>query len=314
MTAGESAPTRGRIVVGTRGSPLALAQAQRAVDALQARHPNINVDVQVVTTTGDASQETPLSELGLGVFTRELEAALLTGRIDMAAHSLKDMSATGPEELTIAAVLEREDPCDVLVSRTGAGLAELPPGAVVGTGSPRRAALVRSLRPDIAVEGVRGNVGTRIRKMHKGQYDALVLAAAGLVRLGREDEATERLDPLSFIPAVGQGAIALQARSNDLELLELLSVVEHAATRWEVTAERAFLRTMGGGCRTPMACFGSVMNAYIRVVGMVASVDGERSYKAQVTGEAREAETLGEKLAQTLLEQGASALLLEAEA
>ncbi|MDE2899839.1 MAG: hydroxymethylbilane synthase [Chloroflexota bacterium] len=305
---------RSRIVVGTRGSPLALAQGQRAVDALQATYPDITVDVQVVTTTGDASQETPLSELGLGVFTKELEAALLDGRIDMAAHSLKDMSATGPEGLTIAAVLEREDPCDVLVSRSGATLAELPAGAVVGTGSPRRAALVRSLRPDLAVEGVRGNVGTRIRKMHEGQYDALVLAAAGLVRLGREDEATERLDPMTFIPAVGQGAIALQARSDDGELLGMLSAVEHAATRWEVTAERAFLRAMGGGCRTPMACFGSVMNDYIRVVGMVASVDGMHSYRDFVAGEAREAEALGGKLAQTLLEQGASELLEEAGA
>ena len=314
MTAGESAPARRRIVVGTRGSPLALAQAQRAVDALQTRYPNVDVDVQVVTTIGDASQETPLSELGLGVFTRELEAALLDGRIDVAAHSLKDMSATGPAGLTIAAVLEREDPCDVLVSRTGATLAELPPGAVVGTGSPRRAALVRSLRPDLEVEGVRGNVGTRIRKMHDGLYDALVLAAAGLVRLGREDEAAERLDPMTFIPAVGQGAIALQARSDDEELLAMLSAVEHAPTRWEVTAERAFLRAMGGGCRTPMGAYGVVDGGRLSVSGMAASVDGARCYRATVSGDAVNADALGGALAQRLLRDGASALLTEAGA
>ena len=311
MTAGETASARRRIVVGTRGSPLALAQAERAVEALKARHPNVDVDVQIVTTTGDASQETPLSELGLGVFTKELEAALLDGRIDMAAHSLKDMSATGPEGLAIAAVLEREDPCDVVVSRSGATLAELPLGAVVGTSSPRRAALVRAARPDAVVQGVRGNVGTRIRKMQEGQYDALVLAAAGLVRLGREGEATERLDPLTFIPAVGQGAIALQARSDDEELLRMLAALEHQATRWEVTAERAFLRAMGGGCRTPMGCFGSVMNEYIRVFGMVAHPSGELMYRDFAAGEARDAESLGEELARKLLEQGAAALLAE---
>ncbi|MCY4623496.1 MAG: hydroxymethylbilane synthase [Chloroflexi bacterium] len=311
MTAGETASARERIVVGTRGSPLALAQAERAVDALRAQYPEFDVDVQVVTTTGDASQETPLSELGLGVFTKELEAALLDGRIDMAAHSLKDMSATGPEGLAIAAVLEREDPCDVVVSRSGATLAELPLGAVVGTSSPRRAALVRAARPDAVVQDVRGNVGTRIRKMQEGQYDALVLAAAGLVRLGREGEATERLDPLTFIPAVGQGAIALQTRSDDGELLGMLAALEHRATRWEVTAERAFLRAMGGGCRTPMGCFGSVMNEYIRVFGMVAGVGGEPLYRDYVAGEARDAEALGGELAQKLLEQGAAALLAE---
>ena len=191
------------------------------------------------------------------MFTKELEMALLNKSIDVAVHSLKDMSATMPEGFTIAAVLEREDPCDVLVSRSGATLAELPSGAVVGTSSPRREALVRALRPDLAVTGVRGNVGTRIRKMQDGQYDALVLAAAGLVRLGRESEATERLDPLQFIPAVGQGAIALQSRLDDAGLLGMLTALDHSETRAAVTAERAFLRAMGGGCRTPMGAYGT---------------------------------------------------------
>ena len=309
--AGGTAATRSRIVVGTRGSPLALAQTQRAVEALQSRHPEITVDVRVVTTTGDASQETPLAELGLGVFTKELEAALLTKSIDMAAHSLKDMSATGPEGLTVAAALEREDPCDVLVSRTGATLAELPPGAVIGTGSPRRAALVRAMRPDAVVTSVRGNVGTRIRKMQEGQYDALVLAAAGLVRLGREGEGSERLDPVTFTPAVGQGAIALQTRADDAELLGLLAAIDHADTRAAVTAERAFLRAMGGGCRTPMGAYGVVRDGGLSVSGMAASVDGTRCFRASVEGAAREAEELGGKLAQTVLEAGASDLLAE---
>ena len=247
MAAGDAAKERGRIVVGTRGSPLALAQAERAVEQLRSNHPDIDVDVRVVTTTGDASQETPLAELGLGVFTKELEMALLNKSIDVAVHSLKDMSATMPEGFTIAAVLEREDPCDVLVSRSGATLAELPSGAVVGTSSPRREALVRALRPDLAVVGVRGNVGTRIRKMQDGQYDALVLAAAGLVRLGRESEATERLDPLQFIPAVGQGAIALQSRVDDAGLLGMLTALDHSETRAAVTAERAFLAPWAAG-------------------------------------------------------------------
>lgn len=314
MASAGSAGQRSRIVVGTRGSPLALAQTQRAVEALQARHPEITIDVQVVTTTGDASQETPLSELGLGVFTKELEAALLRRTIDMAAHSLKDMSATGPDGLAVAAVLEREDPCDVLVSRTGATLAELPPGAVIGTGSPRRAALVRAARPDVVVTSVRGNVGTRIRKMQEGQYDALVLAAAGLVRLGREGEVSERLDPVAFTPAVGQGAIALQARADDKELLEILSAIDHADTRAAVTAERAFLRAMGGGCRTPMGAYGVVRDGGLSVSGMAASVDGTQCFRASAEGAASEAEALGDALARTLLEQGASALLTEDEA
>ena len=313
MAAGTAA-TRSRIVVGTRGSPLALAQTQRAVEALQAQHPDITIDVQVVTTTGDASQETPLSELGLGVFTKELEAALLTKTIDMAAHSLKDMSATGTAGLTVAAVLEREDPCDVLVSRTGATLAELPAGAVIGTGSPRREALVRAARPDAVVSSVRGNVGTRIRKMQEGQYDALVLAAAGLVRLGREGEASERLDPEAFTPAVGQGAIALQTRADDEELLALLSAIDHAETRAAVTAERAFLRTMGGGCRTPMGAYGVANDGGLSVSGMAASVDGTQCFRASVEGAVSDAEALGEALARTLLEQGASALLTEGAA
>ena len=314
MAAGDAAKERGRIVVGTRGSPLALAQAERAVEQLRSNHPDIDVDVRVVTTTGDASQETPLAELGLGVFTKELEMALLNKSIDVAVHSLKDMSATMPEGFTIAAVLEREDPCDVLVSRSGATLAELPSGAVVGTSSPRREALVLALRPDLAVVGVRGNVGTRIRKMQDGQYDALVLAAAGLVRLGRESEATERLDPLKFIPAVGQGAIALQSRVDDAGLLGMLTALDHSETRAAVTAERAFLRAMGGGCRTPMGAYGVVRDGRLSVSGMAASVDGEQSFRATVEGAASEAEALGDALARRLLEDGASELLTEGEA
>ena len=314
MAAGDAAKERGRIVVGTRGSPLALAQAERAVEQLRSNHPDIDVDIRVVTTTGDASQETPLSELGLGVFTKELEMALLNKSIDVAVHSLKDMSATMPEGFTIAAVLEREDPCDVLVSRSGARLAELPTGAVVGTSSPRREALVRALRPDLAVVGVRGNVGTRIRKMQDGQYDALVLAAAGLVRLGRESEVTERLDPLQFIPAVGQGAIALQSRTDDAGLLGMLTTLDHSETRAAVTAERAFLRAMGGGCRTPMGAYGVVRDGRLSVSGMAASVDGEQSFRATVEGAASEAEALGDALARRLLEDGASELLTEGEA
>ena len=205
MAAGDAAKERGRIVVGTRGSPLALVQAERAVEQIRSNHPDIDVDIQVVTTTGDASQETPLEELGLGVFTKELEMALLNRSIDVAVHSLKDMSATLLEGSTIAAVLEREDPCDVLVSRSGATLAELPTGAVVGTSSPRRAALVRASRPDLAVTGVRGNVGTRIRKMQDGQYDALVLAFAGLVRLRRGVRGGGAAGPDEVHPRSGTG-------------------------------------------------------------------------------------------------------------
>lgn len=310
----EAAALPRRVVVGTRGSPLALAQAQRAVDALRRRHPGIDVDVQVVTTTGDASRETPLAELGLGVFTKELEAALLDGRIDVAAHSLKDMAVMDREGLTVAAVLEREDARDVLVSRAGATLADLPAGAIIGTGSPRRAALVRAERPDVVVAGVRGNVGTRIRKMREGQYDALVLAAAGLVRLGREGEAAEWMDPLAFVPAVGQGAIALQARAKDATTLGALAPLDHPVTRAEVTAERAFLRTMGGGCRTPMGAYGSVTGDTLHVVGMVARPDGGVLYRDHVTGGAGEAAALGETLAKTMLEQGAAELLREATA
>ena len=305
---GADAPLQ-RLVIGTRGSPLARVQTDSVVAHLNLHYPGLAIDVRVIKTTGDASQETPLAELGLGVFTKELEAELLSRRADLAVHSLKDMSTELPFGLEILGVMKREDPRDVLVSRSGAKLEELDAGAVVGTSSPRRAALVQATRPDVEVTPIRGNVGTRLRKLNEGDFDAVVLAAAGLLRLGLDAQVTEYLDPMTFTPAVGQGAIALQGRSDDGALATMLEPLDHADTYVAVTAERAFLRALGGGCRVPMAAHGVTDGNTLQVAGMMASLDGAQCYRANVEGPSADAEALGHRLAQEVLDRGATALL-----
>ncbi len=248
-------------IVGTRGSALALTQTGFVVEALRKAHPNARFETRTIHTEGDRSTAA-LSELGgRGVFVIEIERALLARKIDIAVHSLKDLPADETTGLTIAAVYEREDPRDVLVSREGLALDRLPSAAVVGTGSPRRAAQVVALRPDLRIADIRGNVDTRLRKVEDGEYDATVLAAAGLSRLGWLDRATQIFETDQMLPAVGQGALAVQTRTDDVDAVAAVSALDHAATRAAVTAERAFERRLGGGCHAAIAAYGVILSS-----------------------------------------------------
>lgn len=300
-------------VVGTRGSRLALVQTDIALAALRAAHPEATFETRTITTSGDKSTQS-LSEIGgRGVFVIEIERALLAGEIDIAVHSLKDLPSEETPGLTIAATLTREDPRDALVSRSGARLADLPAGATVATGSPRRAVQVLTARPDVRVSDIRGNVDTRVRKVEEGEYDAVVLAAAGLKRLGWLERAAQVFEPEEMLPAVGQGALAVQVRSDDAETLALVASADDPETRAAVTAERAFERKLGGGCHAAIGAYGTLakgQTAY-RAPLLLRGLVGEpgRILRAEMEGVASEAEMLGVRLAEFLIGQGAAELL-----
>ena len=277
--------------------------------ALRLQHPDREVRLHVVQSRGDREREASLVDLGLGVFTGELEAALLAGDVDVAVHSLKDLPTETPSDLTIAAVPSRQDPRDVLVSRDGSALHGLAPHARVGTSSPRRVALVLALRPDVEMLPIRGNVETRLRKAMDGQYEAVVLAAAGLRRLGLEGYAAEVFDPAVFVPAPGQGALAVEVRADDGEMAELVTPLSHQPTAAAVTAERAFLRSLGGGCRVPVGAYGRVESETLLLTGLVVSDDGSRVYRTTLDGRASDPDGLGRRLAAEVLAMGASALV-----
>jgi hydroxymethylbilane synthase len=300
------------LVIGSRGSKLALWQAEQARARLQSLNPETDVSVEIIKTTGDVKSE-PLSVIGgKGVFTKELEDALLDGRIDIAVHSLKDLPTVLPDSLTIAAICEREDPRDALVMRQQgqkASLLHLPLGAVVGTSSQRRLAQIKALRGDVTVRDLRGNVDTRIRKLDEGQYDAVILASAGLVRLGLEARISARIPISEMLPAVGQGAIAIETRSDNEFAVESVSRLDHRATRVECVAERAFLRGLGGGCQLPIAAHAVIDDDVLKLDGLVAKPDGSEILRGSLSGHEHDAETLGSSLAHDLLQRGAGALL-----
>lgn len=305
--------TNTTLVIGTRGSPLAQAQAQEVAEALRRRVPGIEVTLRTISTRGDRDQRTALPDLGLGIFTREIEKALLAGEINVAVHSLKDLETQLPPGLAIGAVPVRMDPRDVLVSAGGRPMADLPAGARVGTGSPRRGALVRAMRPDLEVLSIRGNVGTRLAMLDRGEYEAVVLAAIGLARLGIEERVTQFLDPADFVPAVGQGALAVEVREDDPVIMDLVATIDHRDSRAAVTAERAFLRGLGGGCRVPIAAYGRVEGDRLDIVGLVTSDDGRRMHRASQESAVDEAEEAGRRLAVAVLAQGAGELLAAEE-
>jgi hydroxymethylbilane synthase len=294
--------------VGTRGSALALAQTTLVCDALRQRWPGLEVRVERITTTGDARRDVPLAVLGRGAFVSEIETALRERRVDVGVHSAKDLPSRLAPDLRIAAVLERADPRDVLVSRDGAGMRDLPAGARVGTGSPRRECQLRAARSDIDVVGVRGNVDTRLRKLASGEFDALVLAGAGLVRLGRADEATEWFDADVMVPAVAQGAIAIEARVGDAEVVDLITPIDHPSTALAVAAERAFLARLGAGCTAAVAAHATTDAEELSLVGLIGSPDG-RLIRGTRVGAASEAAALGDTLASDLLHAGGKAFL-----
>ncbi|HXG41623.1 MAG TPA: hydroxymethylbilane synthase [Dehalococcoidia bacterium] len=295
--------------VGTRGSRLALAQTELALAALRSVRPDISFQVTVVRTRGDRDQHTPLSRLGgRGVFVAELEQALLRGEVDIAVHSLKDLPSRPAPGLVIAAVPLRDDPRDCLVSRQGLTLDSLPPGAAVGTGSPRRAAQLRALRPDLTVAEIRGNVDTRVRKVMEGEYDAAVLALAGLRRLGLADSSVHPLEPETMLPAPGQGAIALEVRGDDAEALALCRAVDDPVVHACVTAERAFEAQFGGGCSAVVAALAVAQGETIWLRGLAAAAEGMAFFRGEARGPLAEAEAVGRGLAHELLRRAAGAL------
>jgi len=292
------------IVVGSRGSRLALIQTQSVLDGLTRLHPGREFRLAKIRTTGDIKARTPLSEISShGVFVKELQSQLLEGRIDVAVHSLKDLPLRGHPGLTIAAVTPRVDPRDVLVSR-GKTLSELDPGSSVGTGSPRRKSQLLAVRPDLTVTQIRGNIETRLRKVSDGEVDGIVVAAAGLVRLGMEDRVTEYLSTENFLPEPGQGALAVEIRSGDEDVFELVRPLHHEPTWTCVSAERAFALALGGGCSAPVACLGAVIGTRLELRGMIA--EGGRVFFAFEEGEAGLAEVIARRLAEGLKKSAAA--------
>ncbi|HEU4595160.1 MAG TPA: hydroxymethylbilane synthase [Pyrinomonadaceae bacterium] len=304
------------LIIGSRGSKLALWQANWVREQLEALDLEAEVRVEVIKTTGDVKTDVPLSTIGgQGAFTKELEQALLDKRIDIAVHSLKDLPTVLPEGLTISAITEREDARDALVLREGdsarvASLKDLRAGAIIGTSSQRRVAQLKNLRPDVVLKDVRGNVDTRLRKLDAGWYDALILASAGLRRLGLEQRISAPITVEEMLPAVGQGALGIETRDDGGAAARLVARLDHRPTRAACVAERALLRRLGGGCQVPIAAHGTLGDGVLRLEGLVAALDGSRVIRDSLEADA-EGDTLGEALAERLLERGAAALLAE---
>jgi hydroxymethylbilane synthase len=299
------------ITIGSRGSKLAVIQAEGLLAKLRETFPGLKASLVKITTSGDRYSTTALDEFaGHGIFVKELEKALLDKQIDLAVHSLKDLPTEIPDGLRLAAATARIDPRDVLVSKTGR-LAELGAGSKIGTGSPRRAVQLLALRPDLSVCHIRGNIDTRLRKVFDGEFDGVIVAAAAMIRLGWEDKITEYLPIEHFTPAVGQGALGIEIRSEDEEITTLVSKINDEPTWQCITAERTFLHALGGGCRAPIAALGMVSDGILKLNGMVASADGERILRATEEGNASAAEQIGRRLARKMAEMGALSLIAE---
>jgi hydroxymethylbilane synthase len=297
------------LTIGTRGSQLALWQAHWVERQLEAR--GVGTRIEIIKTTGDKITDVALANVGAsaglkGVFTKEIEEALLGGQIDLAVHSLKDLPADLDERLALGAVPERADPRDALVGRT---LAELPPGAKVGTSSLRRAAQLRHLRPDLLVENIRGNIDTRLRKLQDGLYDAILLASAGLHRMGWQQRIAETLDPQVMAPAIGQGALGIEIRAGDHATSEILQPLNHRETATTTSSERALLRALGGGCQLPLGGYARLDDGRLHLNAVVVSPDGTTLVRARVEGSPDDPEGLGLRAAKELRAQGAEDIM-----
>lgn len=298
------------IKVGTRGSDLALAQADLVIESLKKANPNADFVREIIRTAGDKNQSTAIANVGYGVFVSELENALAEGAIDIAVHSMKDMPSELTDGLFIAAVPYREDPRDVVVSQSGVGLMDLPPGATVGTGSARRKTLILEKRPDLQVVPIRGNVPTRLEKLNSSDGpDAVVLAAAGLNRLGLADSVSEYLKCWDFVAAVGQGALAIETRADDLEAQAMSRPLQHEETRTAVDAERTFLAAMESGCSAPVSAHARVRDRRISIHSFAGSTDGKRVLRAEREGPSSNGNALALELAKELLSKGAADLV-----
>jgi hydroxymethylbilane synthase len=298
--------------IATRKSPLALWQAEHVKARLIALNPELIVELVTFTTKGDIILDTPLAKIGgKGLFVKELEVAMLAGDADIAVHSMKDVPMEFPEGLELGVILERETPTDAFVSNNFKSLDELPQGAVVGTSSLRRQCQLQNLRPDLVIRSLRGNVQTRLGKLDSGEFDAIILASAGLLRLEMESRIAQYLTPEVSLPAGGQGAVGIELRSDDAETLALLKPLQHDTTAYRVTAERAMNRRLEGGCQVPIACYAEETDGELWLRGLVGSVDGKQMLTTEYRAPVAEAEALGIKAAEDLLSQGADKILAE---
>jgi hydroxymethylbilane synthase len=309
---------RKRIVIGTRGSKLALWQADWVKSQLLGLYPDLVVELEKIKTTGDKILDVPLAKVGgKGLFVKEIEEALVRGEVDLAVHSMKDVPTGFPENLHLAVICRREDPRDALITQErqeGTAIRsfqELPQGATVGTSSLRRSCQLLSLRPDLRIAQLRGNLDTRLRKLDEGQFDVIILAAAGVKRLGWASRITEILDPSISLPAIGQGAVGIECRRDDRFINGLLAPLDHPETTICVTAERAFLARLEGGCQVPIAAHARLDGATIVMNGLVGSVTGDRIIRGTISGPREEAAVLGVKLAEEVLARGAGDILRE---
>jgi hydroxymethylbilane synthase len=298
------------IKIGTRGSKLALTQANLVADSLKRTAPGITAEICVIKTSGDIMQDVALTKIGgKGVFVKEIEDALLCSTVDLAVHSMKDVPTEIPAGLTCAAILRREDARDILVSKDNRKMEFMPRGARIGTGSMRRSAQLLAILPDLAIVPLRGNLETRLKKIQAENLQGIILAAAGMKRLGLAEKISQYLPIETMLPAVGQGALGLEVRDGNNDLMEVLAKLNHAPTAAEITAERSFLRHLGGGCLLPIAAFGKLEGEKLTLEGLVAAPNGSSVIRDKVRGAIAEAEELGKKLAEIIMEKGGKKLL-----
>lgn len=298
------------ICIGTRGSQLALWQANFIKSEIENLFPDHTVELKIIKTTGDRITDRPLAMVGgKGLFVKEIENALLNNDIDIAVHSMKDMPGELPKGLIIGAIPKRENPFDILISKDNSLLADYKMGAIIGTSSLRRTSQIKHIRPDVIIESIRGNLDTRIKKLKAGDYDAIVLAAAGLRRLGQSSEITEYLDETIMLPAVGQGALCVETRKNDVDIAMIMEKLDHHDTRICVTGERAFLKQIEGSCHIPVACFGKIEENEVMLTAVVASVNGKKLIKEQITCPINKVDHFGQVLANQILEKGGKTIL-----
>ena len=299
-----------KIVIGSRGSQLALWQANWVKSQLERLHSNVDINIRVITTSGDKIQDVPLAKIGgKGLFVKEIEEALLANEIDLAVHSMKDVPIELPTELGISVITKRENPLDALISKNGEKLADLPQGATIGTSSLRRSSQLLKYRGDFKIHPLRGNVDTRLRKVEEGKYDAILLASAGLNRLGWANRITEEISHDILLPAMGQGALGIETRLDDTKIYDLISTLNHEQTHYAVSAERSLVGRLDGGCQVPIGAYARVEKGLITLKGLVASLDGEVIYKLENVGPVDDAINIGQELGAQLLKMGANEIL-----
>ena len=299
-----------KIVIGSRGSQLALWQANWVKSELERLHSNADIDIRIIATSGDNIQDVPLAKIGgKGLFVKEIEEALLANEIDLAVHSMKDVPMELPTELGISVITKRENPLDALISKNGETLADLPQGATIGTSSLRRSSQLLKYRDDFKIHPLRGNVDTRLRKVEEGKYDAILLASAGLNRLGWANRITEEISHDILLPAMGQGALGIETRLDDTMIYDFISTLNHEQTHYAVSAERSLVGRLDGGCQVPIGAYARVEKGLITLKGLVASLDGEIIYKLENVGPVDDAINIGQELGAQLLKMGANEIL-----